>query len=325
MWWAAENWTHYICHEPSGYHIEIWPFPKARYHYESCFHLTLWQMHVEMHYTSSIYLHYWSVWQQHMAYTDTFSPWSRICCNIYSYKWMQFRPFSWFVCFFANSEMSMQTELVGKTWRNLAFPLSSLTLELQILFDPQPLEQIQTAGLLDLSHKFPNQQRNHATIQQLKCMCLILPANPPVALPVQEAIPQPVLLHLKSIATQHYHHFKLFQTLVYWFFPSSMSLWQHSSGTQWNCKNSASLLICKLTRLHTDFQQKIPFDDKSTCFIKQRNYWRHTSIYWHSHIIFFLSCFSIITNDHNSKIVVWWYAEKLFQHNKHPRWCASQL
>lgn len=122
-----------------------------------------------------------------------------------------------------------------------------------------------------------------------------------------------------------YHHFKLFQTLIYWFFPSSMSLWQHSSGTQWNCKNSASLLICKLTRLHTDFQQKIPFDDKSTCFIKQRNYWRHTSIYWHSHIIFFLSCFSIITNDHNSKIVVWWYAEKLFQHNKHPRWCASQL
>lgn len=204
-WWAAENWTHYICHEPSGYHIETWPFPKAHYHYESCFHLTLWQMHVEMHYTSSIYLQYWSVWWQHTAHTDTFSPWSRICCNIYSYKWMQFRPFSWFgFFFFANSEMSMQTELVGKTWRNLAFPLSSLILELQVLFAPQPLEQIQTAGLLDLSHKFPNQQRNHATIQQLKCMCLTLPANPPVALHVQEAIPQPVLLHLKSIATQHF-------------------------------------------------------------------------------------------------------------------------
>lgn len=117
---------------------------------------------------------------------------------------MQFRPFSWLVFFFCKLRNVYANRVGRQDLKKFSLPIVLPRLRTASSFCSQPLEQIQTAGLLDLSHKFPNQQRNHATILQLKCMCLILPANPPVALPVQEAIPQPVLLHLKSIATQHF-------------------------------------------------------------------------------------------------------------------------
>lgn len=99
--------------------------------------------------------------------------------------------------------MPVQTEVVGRTWGTLAFPLSLSHQNCSFFWLLSPMKQIEPAGSVDLSCRFPEQERNHATMQQLESMCLPIPTNPPAALQIEEALPQPVPLHLMSIVTQH--------------------------------------------------------------------------------------------------------------------------
>lgn len=99
--------------------------------------------------------------------------------------------------------MPVQTEVVGRTWGTLAFPLSLSHQNCIFFWLPNPMEQMQLAGSLDLSYRFPEQERNHAIMQQLECMCLLMPTDLLIALKIEEALPQPMLLHLMSMATQH--------------------------------------------------------------------------------------------------------------------------
>lgn len=104
--------------------------------------------------------------------------------------------------------MPVQTEVVGRTWGTLAFPRSLSHQNCIFFWLPNPMEQMQLAGSLDLSYRFPEQEGNHAIMQQLECMCLLMPTDPLIALKIEEALPQPMLLHLMSMATQHLSSFQ---------------------------------------------------------------------------------------------------------------------
>lgn len=76
--------------------------------------------------------------------------------------------------------MPVQTEVVGRTWGTLAFPRSLSHQNCIFFWLPNPMEQMQLAGSLDLSYRFPEQEGNHAIMQQ----------------------------HLMSMATQHLSSFQ---------------------------------------------------------------------------------------------------------------------
>lgn len=142
---------------------------------------------------------------------------------------MQFRTFS---CFFVNLGLSVQTELEPS-------PAAPSHQNYRFLGLPGHTKQMQPYHLLDLSYRFPGQQRNHAALQLPECTYLLLPAKLTVTLNLL------ALLHLKYAATQH---FRLSQSLISWLPPSAL-LRCHCSGGQWTSKNSDSLLICEVTRL----------------------------------------------------------------------------
>jgi len=112
---------------------------------------------------------------------------------------MQFRTFS---CFFVNLGLSVQTELEPS-------PAAPSHQNYRFLGLPGPTEQMQPYHLLDLSYRFPGQQRNHAALQLPECTYLLLPAKLTVTLNLL------ALLHLKYAATQH---FRLSQSLISWLF-----------------------------------------------------------------------------------------------------------
>lgn len=136
MWWAAENWTEYIHPKPPGYHIQPWPIPKSSYHCTHLFPLTLTNACRD----TSSFIHPSKL----LVHLHThIPPCSRVFCNICSYKWMQLKIFPWF---FANSEMPVRTEVVGRTWGARAFPLPLSCQSCCFFWLPRLREQRQTAS-----------------------------------------------------------------------------------------------------------------------------------------------------------------------------------